>query len=345
MIRNLHVVATDTTNPFHNIALEAFLLERVPPETCIFYLWQNQKTVVIGRNQNVWSECHVAALEADGGVLARRLSGGGAVFHDIGNLNFTFLLPQAEYDIDRQSDIILRAIRTLGINAERSGRNDLEVAGRKFSGNAFYYAGGKAYHHGTLLVNADLDAVQKYLAVSDDKMWAKGVISVKSRVMNLAEYNPAITIASLKKSLCECLEDVYQLKSRVFPALDDTAQTRSRLAVLERHFASPDWNYGKNPPFHFEAHARFAWGGVDIRFNVERNVISDIRVFSDAMDEAFIRALSPAMRGVLFTPHAIHELLATRFPDAEHAAYCADIAGLLFESRTIPVAAKPGAAF
>ena len=344
MICNLHVVATDTTNPFHNIALEAFLLERVPPETCIFYLWQNQKTVVIGRNQNVWSECHVAALEADGGVLARRLSGGGAVFHDMGNLNFTFLLPQAEYDIDRQSDIILRAVRTLGINAERSGRNDLEVAGRKFSGNAFYYAGGKAYHHGTLLVNADLDAVQKYLAVSDDKMWTKGVISVKSRVMNLAEYNPDITIASLKKSLCESLEDVYQLKSRAFPALDDTVQT-SRLAALERHFASPDWNYGKNPLFRFEAHARFAWGGVDLRFNVEQNVISDMRIFSDAMDEAFIRALSPAMRGVSFTPRAVHELLATRFPDAEHAAYCADITDLLFESRAILIAAKPCAAF
>jgi lipoate-protein ligase A len=126
-----------TAYPLANLATEAYLLETVPAGCCILYLWQNKQTVVIGRNQNSWKECKVRELEEDGGYLVRRLSGGGAVFHDLGNLNFTFLVRQEDYDVDRQLEVILRAVRILGIAAEKSGRNDLTIDGRKFSGNAF----------------------------------------------------------------------------------------------------------------------------------------------------------------------------------------------------------------
>ena len=149
MIRRIQIFSTDCTNPHRNLAVEQYLLETVPEETCILYLWQNRRTVVIGRNQSPWKECRTAALEADGGFLARRLSGGGAVFHDLGNLNFTFLVNKADYDLPRQLGVIVEACRLLGIPAECSGRNDVLSNGRKFSGNAFYEHGGKSYHHST----------------------------------------------------------------------------------------------------------------------------------------------------------------------------------------------------
>ena len=151
MIQQIQYVISKGTNPYENIALEEYLLQRVSENTCILYLWQNKNTVVIGRNQNCWKECKVTALEEDGGYLARRLSGGGAVFHDLGNLNFTFLVRKVDYDVDRQLEVILTACRMLGIHAEKTGRNDITVDGKKFSGNAFYKTEESCYHHGTLL--------------------------------------------------------------------------------------------------------------------------------------------------------------------------------------------------
>lgn len=137
-------------NPYENLALEEMLLTHVPKESCILYLWQNQKTVVIGKNQNAWKECRVKELEEDGGFLARRLSGGGAVFHDLGNLNFTFLMNSPDYDLSRQLDVILQAVASLGISAQKSGRNDVTTAdGRKLIDRRSHGEGLQrwGYHH------------------------------------------------------------------------------------------------------------------------------------------------------------------------------------------------------
>ena len=209
MIQRLLVCRSRGFDPYENLALEEALLHRVGEGELILYLWQNERTVVIGRNQNPWKECRTALLSEEGGHLARRLSGGGAVFHDLGNLNFTFLMNEADYDLPRQLTVLERACRSLGVPAQRSGRNDLLAEGRKFSGNAFYQHAGKAYHHGTLMVDVDLERVQRYLSPSKAKLAAKGVDSVRSRVVNLREFVPTLSVRQLENALIAALAEVY----------------------------------------------------------------------------------------------------------------------------------------
>ena len=185
MIERIYLDEAGNTLPYGNLAREACLLEAVGVGECILYLWQNQRTVVIGRNQNAWKECRIEQLEADGGHLVRRLSGGGAVYHDLGNLNFTFLVREEDYDVSRQLEVLVGAVNRLGIHAEKTGRNDVTVDGRKISGNAFYRADGHCYHHGTILIDVDKASLSAYLNVSAAKLRSKGVDSVKARVANL----------------------------------------------------------------------------------------------------------------------------------------------------------------
>ena len=198
MITRLGIYETTSVNPHRNLAMEKYLMDNTEPGMCILYLWQNQNTVVIGRNQNAWLECRTSLLEEEGGKLARRLSGGGAVFHDLGNLNFTFLMCKEDYDLDKQLSVIQKACSYAGIAVEKSGRNDLLAEGRKFSGNAFYQNRTHAYHHGTLMVNVDRDKLGRYLSPPKAKLEAKGIASVRSRVVNLTELAPSLTIATMK---------------------------------------------------------------------------------------------------------------------------------------------------
>jgi lipoate-protein ligase A len=331
MIKKTFVIDTAETNPWRNLALESFLLENTPAETCILYLWQNRHTVVIGRNQNARKECRVAELEADGGFLARRLSGGGAVYHDMGNLNFTFLLPSADYDLGLQTEVILRAARSLGVDAQRSGRNDIETQGRKFSGNAFYKAGNNSYHHGTILVQVDPGAVQKYLSVSQDKIKAKGVDSVKSRIINLVECNPAITVEKMKAAMRRSFDETYKIKAGDLALenapeklmLPDDVDIGKSIEARYGVFSSEDWRYGKDPPFEWTVSGRFAWGGIEIRLSVKKNIIEDAAIFSDSMDVEFILALPKLLRGCAFNEAAAKERLQNT--EASH-----DVISLIF---------------
>ena len=179
MIDRIKILRGKSQDPYYNLAVEQVLLESVREGECILYLWRNSNTVVIGKNQNAWKECRSSLLYEEGGKLARRLSGGGAVFHDLGNLNFTFLVRQQDYDQDRQLSVIEDAVRSLGVDALRSGRNDILAEGKKFSGNAFYKNGVQAYHHGTLLVDVDMEKLSRYPSPSKAKLAATGVDSVE----------------------------------------------------------------------------------------------------------------------------------------------------------------------
>lgn len=297
MIEKLRIFESCDFDPYRNLATEKRLLDIVMPGECILYLWQNQNTVVIGRNQNPWVECRTSLLEEEGGHLARRLSGGGAVFHDLGNLNFTFLISTDDYDVDRQLSVIQRACALAGIRAEKSGRNDLLANGSKFSGNAFYQGKGRAYHHGTLLICADMGKLQRYLSPSKAKLEAKGVASVRSRVINLQELAPELTCERMKQHMRAAFTDVYGLD---YAQVELTAEDQIAIEEASRLYRSWEYLYGTPLPFSFACESRFPWGQIRLELQAKGGVITAAKVYSDAMDWALPAAIEQVLTGCLF---------------------------------------------
>lgn len=317
MIDRLVWIETDNTYPYRNLAMEEYMTLHVPKGTCIMYLWQNRHTVVIGKNQNCWKECRVNFLEEENGYLVRRLSGGGAVFHDLGNLNFTFIARAEDYDISRQLDVILEGVKRLGIHAEKTGRNDITVDGRKFSGNAFYRTGEGCYHHGTVLIRADKENMSRYLNVSKEKLASKGVTSVKSRVTNLCEFKPDITVDEVKKALAEAFSEVYGLRAE---RMDEGDLPQDELAALTEKFESWQWKYGRKIPFEYEMERRFPWGNIQLQLHVDAGVITDVNVFSDAMDQAAIEQLAGRLKGCAYAEEDMCRAVAAAGMDANAGA-------------------------
>jgi len=307
MITTCRILETTDTDPYRNLALEAALLSAVRPGEMILYLWQNAKTVVIGKNQNAWKECRIETLEAAGGHLARRISGGGAVFHDLGNLNFTFILPSADFDVGRQTGVILAAVHRLGLSAEQSGRNDILVDGRKFSGNAYYRTASASFHHGTLLVNVDFDEMSRYLSASKKKLAGNGVASVRSRVANLTEFLPGLSIDALKQAMREGAEEVYQVPVLPLePERIPAAETTEKAAL----FASPEWKYGEKLAFTAEEEERFPWGSVEVQFLVKDGRIDRVRVFTDALDPELPHSVEQCLTGAAYRNEEMRAALA-----------------------------------
>ncbi|HWS28663.1 MAG TPA: lipoate--protein ligase [Clostridia bacterium] len=319
------LIVTENHNPWHNLALEEQLFD-TQKEDVTLYLWQNQNTVVIGRNQNAWKECRFSELERDGGRLARRTSGGGAVFHDLGNLNFTFLATRALYDQQRQLSVITEAAKSLGVDARFTGRNDILAFGKtgaacetgaKFSGNAFRFSNTAGLHHGTLLVHVDMGKLGKYLAPSEDKLRAKGVDSVRARVCNLTDFVPCLTIEDVKSAVISAFEREYGATSLLSEGELDLAAVER---LTQKH-ASREWRLGATPAFDMELYTRFPWGGLELALSFSHGKIESLRAFSDAMDEAFILRIPEELTGCVFESAAMAERLRSlNAPEAEDIA-------------------------
>ena len=301
------IIYTSSLDPWHNLALEEYLLTGVKQNECILYLWQNQNTVVIGKNQNAWQECRTELLEREGGKLARRSSGGGAVFHDTGNLNFSFLVDRNFYDVHKQLRVILKAVEKLGIKAEFSGRNDLVVDDKKFSGNAFSVRKTSALHHGTILVSADMEKMTRYLQVSKEKIQSKGIQSVRSRVVNLIEYAPNLNIEKTKEAVVQAFSEMYGKPDGIFN--EEEYVDPLKLEPLIKKYASWEWRYGESPKFDIELKTRFSWGGLDLYLRLVHGRIEKAWVYSDAMDEVFIEMLPKTLEGCLFKSQSISSAL------------------------------------
>ncbi len=300
---NLIIINT-SLDPWYNLAFEEYLLDKVTDYRNILFLWQNSNTVVIGKNQNPWRECRSELLEAEGGKLARRSTGGGAVYHDMGNLNFSFIIERNSQDFNLQARIITQAVKKFGIEAYVNGRNDIVTNEGKFSGNAFTYRKNRALHHGTILVDVNREKLGRYLQVSKEKMEAKGIKSVQSRIVNLKEYNNTISIDDLRVSIVEAFIKEFG-ESKVLNQFNnenalDSFIDKSELDRIYGIYSSWEFRYAEAPRFDIEWTNRFTWGGIEIHLSLKNGIIEKSMIYSDALDEAFISDIQKCFNNVRF---------------------------------------------
>jgi len=309
---SLRLLLSESYDPWFNLAVEECIFRQMPATQRVLFLWRNAETVVIGRAQNAWKECNTRRMEEDGIRLARRSSGGGAVFHDLGNCCFTFMAGKPEYDKSVSTGIILHALDALGVSAEASGRNDLVVntadGQRKISGSAYRETRDRGFHHGTLLLNADLSRLADYLNPDVKKLQAKGITSVRSRVANLQELQPDISFEKISDAVTKSFFDHYgercepeRISPSAFPDLPGFAETFARQSSWE-------WNFGQAPDFAHQLDTRFTWGGVEIHLDVERGVIQRCRIYTDSLNPAPLESLQKMLEGEKYQPQAIPPL-------------------------------------
>ena len=261
------------------------------------YLWKNHQTVVIGFNQNPYSECNVKLLLDEGGHLMRRGTGGGAVYHDLGNINFSFVADKALYDVRKQLSVIQDALLSYGLQTEISGRNDLTYDGRKFSGNAFAKGQKNDLHHGTILIKTDGAMMQRYLIVDKAKLMKNGVKSVASRVINLSEAVPELTSEKIKQPLLASFEKIYGGKAEWLDF--DTLINNKAVQAIREEISSHAFLFGRWEHFKTAKKDRFHWGGVEIALHIDEAnaIITDIQIASDCLEPETIRLAEQLLQG------------------------------------------------
>ncbi|PSV04292.1 lipoate--protein ligase [Photobacterium leiognathi subsp. mandapamensis] len=303
------VFISQSTQPWFNLAVEDAIFRNMPADQQVLFLWRNADTVVIGRAQNPWKECNTGKMEQDGITLARRQSGGGAVFHDLGNTNFTFMAGKPQYDKNVSTNIVLSALKTLGINAKATGRNDLVVEvgedERKFSGSAYRETMDRGFHHGTLLLNADLTRLANYLNPDKKKLEAKGITSVRSRVTNLSDINPDIHHDNVCEAFKEAFFTHYGERVEVEYISPENLPDMPGFSEKYQNQSSWEWNFGNTPQFMHSMDERFTWGGIELHLDVKKGQIIAIKTFTDSLDPAPIELLEAALLNIEYNASAI----------------------------------------
>ena len=307
----VHYLETNSTDPSYNLALEQHVLEQ-RREGDWLLLWQNANTVVIGLNQNAAEEINAAFVEAHGISVVRRMTGGGAVYHDLGNLNYSFIsdLGSAEeLSIRRFTEPVCRALAAMGVEAETSGRNDILVAGKKVSGVAQRIAGGRILHHGTLLFDSDPAMIAGALNADPAKFSSKSAKSVRSRVGNIKDFLPAeATLDEFRERLLRELTKDGLIRETLS---GDELEAVRKLA--DGKYRSWDWTYGRSPDCTYRSRARFPGGTLEVRMNIRCGRIEDIIFYGDFMAAEPLTGLCEALRGLPRERQAVSDVLA-RFP-------------------------------
>ncbi len=298
------VIISKEVSPYYNLSLEEELFRNIKPKETILYLWQNENTVVIGRNQNPYKECNLDYMKEKNITLARRISGGGAVFHDLGNVNFTFITKEVDGNLDRQLKVIKDAVEGYGFKVEFSGRNDLLSNNRKFSGHAFYCEDGNYFHHGTLMIDVDITKLEKVLTPSKLKLKSKGIESVKSRVINLIELYNELTVENLMQSLVSSFKNIYG----DFECID-IYNMNSYVPKLYDKYSSKMWNYGESPQYDIVLEEKIAIGNIDINLRVESGKIVEAKIFSDTLEYIDLKNIEEKLIDVIFSREKVIKLI------------------------------------
>lgn len=289
---------SNSTDPRWNLALEQYIFENMDKNDSYFMFWQNDNTIVVGKNQNTLSEINVSFVQEHDITVVRRLSGGGTVYHDLGNLNFTFITDSEQMEQINFHTFclpIVKALAELGITASISGRNDITIEGKKFSGNSQYIKSNRVLHHGTLLFDSDLSVLEQALKVSKDKISSNGVKSVSSRVTNIKPHLPNnITLSDFKSKLLQQISSTQTLES-LYLSDEDLHKIDN---IKTTRYDSWDWNYGYSPAHTIYRRQRFeACGIVEAAMDVKNGKITSIIFSGDFFGNSEINELTEYLRG------------------------------------------------
>lgn len=279
------IIISEETDPYYNVALEHELLKN-QDENTILFLWQNEPSVFIGRNQNLYAECDIQYLEKVNILPVRRFSGGGAVFQDMGNLNFSFICPLEKADMEKMKRTLQEAVESLGILCTYSGRNDVLIEGRKFSGHAWCEEENRLLYHGTLLLDVNLEMLTGALSPSKEKLKSKGIASVRSRVINLKEIIPELTREELTERLIESFSKEYGSVKNETLVLETEKVNREKHPVekeLYQKLKSPEWIYGQSPDWSVSLEKHCSFGNTSVLAEIEDGKISKIKIYTDSL--------------------------------------------------------------
>lgn len=307
----MRYLRNDCTNAHRNMAFDQFCLERLPLDEPIFYLWQNAPSVIIGLNQNAYAEVNLGYLKEHDILLARRVTGGGAVYHDLQNLNYTIVGRSADLERDYPGYLtyVIDALRALGVPAELSGRNDILVEGRKVSGYAKRVWKDRLMVHGTLMYDVDLTTLSEALAVDSSKLEAHGIQSVRSRVANLKDYLPQFHSV---KELQAALEDILSRHYADSEVLLTDEQQASIDEEYHTKFATWQWNCGRSPLAAFERKKKFACGTIEAQVSVDKGLITALTFGGDFLGNTPAEALAARLTGIPYERDALQAFLATQ---------------------------------
>ncbi|MGG4220648.1 lipoate--protein ligase [Paenibacillus jamilae] len=272
-----HIYISEETDPYFNVAAEYQLFSEAEEDVSLF-LWQNEPAVIFGRNQNVYAECDVSYLKQAGILPVRRFSGGGAVYQDLGNLNFTFFAKEHCADPDTFLSVIKQAMDLIGVECAFSGRNDLLCQGKKFSGHAYFVDNGNYLYHGTIMVNVDMDRLSGALSPSLLKLQSKGIASVRSRVINLSQVNSLITIDAVKVSMIKAFRNVYG-KNHPVIFVDRSILQPEHWAMIQEK----DWIFGEAPRFSIREERKLSFGLVSLSVDAENGRIQRLKIHTDSL--------------------------------------------------------------
>jgi len=298
------------TDPRINLAIEEYCLKHLDPEETYLLFYINQPSIIIGKNQNTIEEINTKYVDENGIIVVRRLSGGGAVYHDLGNLNFSFITKDdgnSFHNFKKFTEPVVAALKRLGVDAELSGRNDLMANGRKISGNAQFSTKGRRFSHGTLLFDSEIEHVVSALKVKKDKIESKGIKSIRSRVANISEFlDQKMTTVEFRSMLLRYIFDTegeipeYKLTEKDWKIINQISKER---------YQNWDWNYGKSPKFNLQHSKRFQAGSVDIRLEVQKGVIRECKIFGDFFGVGDVSDIEEKLTGVQYERKAIEEAL------------------------------------
>ena len=306
----MKTILNDSKDPRFNLALEEYVLKYLVADEDFVLLWQNANSVIIGRNQNTIEEINSPYVKDHDVNVVRRITGGGAVYHDLGNLNFSFVtkLKDNLNNYKKFTKPVIEALNDLGVDAEFHGRNDIVVDGKKISGNAQSFHKNKMLHHGTILFDADLSIIADVLNVKPDKIKSKGIKSTRSRVTNIKPFlDKDISMVEFKLTLLKHLLNTKNAEDEVYHLTDEDLDKIHKL--MEQRYNKWSWNYGESPDYTLEKAGRYEGGKLEFHLNVTQGIIKDVKIYGDFLGSRDISELEDALKDTRFEEMSLRSVL------------------------------------